>query len=269
MESPQKSYSIISWNINGYNDDIHLWLKQLITTTRPDIVFLSETKKKYDDLTSKFSEFTEYNTIINCHEPSRWHGVAMLIRKDHAYTHIGITMNIAVRSDNKSIVAEAATGRIITIMLNNQIYIIGSYTPNSGTNLDYRAKIWDPAFVNLLEILRSTAPTMWIGDINVALDNIDVSNPKTMCNYAGFTAPERKNFRDLLTTDNWIDIWRYQNPDGIAYTWCGYPRRLNHGLRLDNVIISKSLLPNTLNAFIMEECAQSTDHLPVGVYIAM
>lgn len=269
MESKQKSYCVISWNVNSYNDDIHDWLKQVVLKSRPDIIFLSETKKKRDDLVLKFSEFTEYNAIINANDPARWHGVAMLIRKDHMFTHIDVKMNIGVRSDNKT--SEAATGRIITILLNDQVYIIGSYTPNSGQSdnikYDYRTNIWDPAFVNLLEVLRSKAPTMWIGDINVALDDIDVSNPKLMSHYAGFTTLERANFKSLLSTGNWVDVWRHQNPKGVSYTWCGAPRKRNHGLRLDNVVVSGSLLPNTLNAFVIDDCAQSTDHLPVGAYI--
>jgi exodeoxyribonuclease-3 len=260
--------NVISWNVDGYNDESHNYLSSLIQTSRPDVVFLSETKKKKDNLIPFFDTFTEYNYIINSHDPSKYHGVAMLIRKDNSHEPFDIVMNIPVRKDSHS--KEAATGRIIAIRLNDKINIIGSYTPNSGRSdqekLDYRVKIWDPAFTYVLEILRNQGPTMWIGDINVALNDIDVSNPKTMKKYAGFTPEERANLNSLLCAGNWIDIWRHQNPDKVEYTWLGYPHRANHGMRLDNIIVSSSLLPSMLNSYILSG-SNSSDHAPIGVYI--
>ena len=115
-------YIILSWNVDGYNNDVHNWLLQLVKISRPDVIFLSETKRKAQDLTSLFSVFTEYNIIINAHIPTNFHGVAMFIRKDHSYEELPITMNIPVRKDSKS--KEAAIGRIIVIRLNKEMYII-------------------------------------------------------------------------------------------------------------------------------------------------
>lgn len=270
VEAEKKPYVVLSWNVDCYSNDVHMWLLSLVNTSRPDVIFLSETKKKTEDLALLFSAFTDYNVIINAHDPPKWHGVAMLIRKDHSYQQIPIQMNIPTRSDSKG--TEAATGRLIAICLNKQMYIIGSYTPNSGRSdqikLHYRTKIWDPAFFNLLDQFRASGPTMWLGDINVALDDIDVSNPKTMCKYAGFTPEERANFRSLLQTGNWIDIWRHQHPNERTYTWCGAPPRPNYGLRLDNIVVSKSLLPNMMSTFVISDGVPvSADHIMVGAYI--
>jgi exodeoxyribonuclease III len=267
--NPPNPYLIISWNVNGYNSDIHSWLIVLIETNKPDIIFLSETKKKVEDLMKFFSAFTEYNVVVNTHNPSKWHGVAMLIRKDHLYEELPVTMNIPVRKDSYS--KEAAIGRVIIIKLNKQINIIGSYTPNSGRSdiikLDYRTKVWDPTFALLLEILRNNDHTIWIGDINVAPTDMDVSNPKTMKQYAGYTSQERENFASLLNTGNWIDVWRSQHPTERMYTWRGSSQKQNYGMRLDNIIVSKSLLPNILNSFMITDCPVSTDHIPIGTYI--
>lgn len=267
----QKPYLIMSWNVDGYSADIHTWLLNLVTTVQPDVIFLSETKRSADTLAGQFAQFTNYNAVINAHVPAQMHGVVMLIRKEHTYEQIQIAMNIVARKDTK--VTEAATGRVITIRLNQQLYIIGSYTPNSGRSdpvkLNYRTQHWDPAFFQLLELLRSQGPTVWVGDINVALDDIDVSNPKSMKGYAGFTAEERANFRAVLSTGNWIDIWRQQHPTDRVYTWCGAPPRPNYGLRLDNIVVSKSLVDNMMNTFMITECPMSADHIPVCAYIRM
>lgn len=263
-------YTIISWNVDNYNSEIHNWLSSLINTNKPDVIFLSETKKPDSDLIPFFNQFTDYNYIINAHNPTKWHGVVMLIRKDHFYTQLQIKMCIPTRKDSKD--PEAATGRVIAIQLNNKINIIGSYTPNSGRGeqdkLDYRVKIWDPAFSYILELLRNNGPTLWMGDINVALNDIDVSNPKTMKTWAGFRPEERANLNTLLCQGYWIDIWRHQNLNKQEYTWLSYTRKPNYGMRLDNIIVSNSLLPNMLNAFILSQVPTISDHVPVGVYMS-
>ena len=262
-------YTLISYNVDGYNAEIHSYISSLLAS-KPDVVFLSETKKKREDLIAYFDTFTEYNYIINAHEPARYHGVIMLIRKDHVYEQLNVNLAISCRKDSKS--QDAAVGRIITIKLNNVLNIIGSYTPNSGRGgepdkFDYRVKVWDPAFAYILEILRNSGHTLWMGDINVALNDIDVSSPKTMKVWAGFRPEERANLNALLSSGKFIDIWRRQNPDKREYTWLGYPHRNNYGMRLDNVIVSESLVPYMLNSFILTPSPPHSDHAPVGAYI--
>ena len=261
------SHKIISWNVNGYRDIIHLWLKDYIMKSKPDVIFLSETKKNEEFLRFKFAEFTDYECIINSHVPWKWHGVAMLIRKTNTYQHIPIAMNIPVRNDNQTV--EAATGRIIAILLNEQMYLIGSYTPNSGRadvqKLTYRVQTWDTAFVALLDMFRNAGPTIWIGDINVALDDIDVSNPKAMKSYAGFTVQERHNLRQLLNSGNWVDIWRYQHPHDKMYTWRGTADPNTYGMRLDNIIMTANLIPSVQQSHMITNCPIAADHIPVCV----
>lgn len=269
-EKSNNPFVVISWNVDGYNDDTHNWLKQLIQNNKPDVIFLSETKRSEPELIKRFSELGEYNYIINSHQPYRYHGVIFLIRKDHEYQKIEICMNIDTRKD--ATCNEAATGRVIVIkLLQKNLFIVGSYVPNSGRSdkvkLDYRTRIWDPTFEKLLETLRASGPTMWVGDINAAATDLDVSNPKNMCKYAGFTPQERANLKKFLENGEWIDIWRQQHPNEKQYTWRGYPHREKYGMRLDNIIISKSLLPFIMNSFIMPG-PESSDHVPIGVYLS-
>lgn len=268
---------IVSWNVDGYTKDIHEWLKLLITVSHPDVIFLSETKKSITELTSMLNELTDYHIIINAHIPCNWHGVVMLINKKHQYEQIVVKMGIPTRKDTKC--DEAATGRVIVVKINDTsgdrqgLYIVGSYTPNSGRSelnkLDYRVKVWDPAFQQLLEQYRRLGPTVWMGDINVALDPIDVSNPKSMARYAGFTPQERANFKHLLDSGEWIDIWRQQNPADKLYTWRGYNNKKDYGMRLDNIVISKSLLNRVKNAFVVGNSPQTSDHVPIGLYVTL
>lgn len=263
-----KPSTVISWNVDGYTHDIHLWLQTFVLNSKPDVIFLSETKKPASYLEPLFAQFTDYHVIINVHHPSQWHGVAMFVRKDHVHVRVPIQMNIAPRADSKA--PEADVGRVIAIQLDHQVYIIGSYTPNSGMGgkyLKYRTEVWDPGFMRVLDNLRANGPTMWVGDINVAPDVIDTSNPKVMATWSGCSPEERRNFSTLISTGEWIDIWRHQNPTGRLYTWCGSPPRPNYGMRLDNIVISKTFMDKVMNTFAISGCPVSADHIPIGVYI--
>lgn len=259
---------LISWNINGYKLDIHNWLKSFIASNNPDVIFLSETKKSVEDLQPYFSQFENYNVIYNVHSPKQWHGVCMLIRKDHQFEQFEVNMGINCRSDCKG--NNPVCGRLISICLDKKFYLVGTYTPNSGREmkyLDYRISSWDKSFFQILNLIKQNGPTIWMGDINVASNNIDVSSPKTMCKWAGFTPQERASFNGFLNSGEWIDIWRKQHPNVSEYSWRGNGKLPNYGLRLDNIIISKDLETNVTNSFMIHDCKNSSDHIPVGVQL--
>ena len=261
------TYQLFSWNVDGYDDYAHQWLKRYLEENGPDVVFITETKRREEELKRYFSQIIHYNFLINAHTPANYHGVAMLIKKPHQFLHVPINMNIPIRKDTKG--DEAGIGRILAIQLNNQINILGCYTPNSGyglKNLDYRTKIWDPAFFYLLELLRNSGPTVWMGDINVASSDIDVSDPVGMSTWAGFTLQERDNFNALLSTGHWFDPWRLQHPTTRDYTWVGYNQRQRAlpclGMRIDNMIVSDTLLSKVVETYILRDDSRKSDHVP-------
>ena len=259
-----KPYCLLSWNVDGYSDSIHSWLGYLLVTSRPDVVFLSETKRKHDKLKFYFDQFTEYNYIINAHIPSQYHGVVALIRKDRTFIPFNIDLNIPARSDTKS--GNPVTGRVIVFNFEDEFIVVGTYVPTS-TNLEklqYRVVTWDPALTSLLNVCRQIKPTVWLGDINVAPSEIDVSHPS--CSMIGFSPEERASFAKFISLGDWIDIWRYQHPTTKEYSWKGYTPKQGFGMRIDNIVISKELLKHVNGSFIMGDCILS-DHVPIGVYI--
>jgi exodeoxyribonuclease III len=257
--------SFFSWNVNAYNQTIHACLLRYIGKYAPDVIFLCETKMKKDKLESYLNVIKEYNYIVNSHSPSSMHGVCMLIKKTHVYERLSIDLGIEARTDSLS--KDASEGRLIAIKLNNLINVVGSYIPNSGMfseyKLNYRTKIWDPAFFRLLESLRETASTIWMGDINVALEDIDVSHPETMSQKCGYTPQERENLKLFLSSKKWVDVWRTQHPNDKTYTWIK-TKTLGKGMRLDNIIVTNDLLPKLGDSSILTNLSNLSDHCPIN-----
>ena len=61
------------------------------------------------------------------------------------------------------------------------------------------------------------------GDMNVAHKEIDIKNPKTNVNNAGFTPQEREKMTALLSQCGFVDTFRHLHPDAVdRYSWWSY-----------------------------------------------
>jgi len=103
------------------------------------------------------------------------------------------------------------------------------------------------------------------GDLNVAHEEIDLKNPKTNKNNAGFTMEERTKMTELLDS-GFIDSFRYFNPDqeGI-YSWWSYrfkAREKNAGWRIDYFITSERIA-DKISASEMIDSGARQDHTPI------
>ena len=103
------------------------------------------------------------------------------------------------------------------------------------------------------------------GDVNVAVEEIDLKNPKTNRKNAGFTDEEREKMRTILS-NGFIDTFRYLYPDQTGiYSWWSYrfkAREKNAGWRIDYFITSPSLKEKLEDAKIHSDIMGS-DHCPV------
>jgi hypothetical protein len=94
-------------------------------------------------------------------------------------------------------------GRVITLEYDN-FYLVNAYAPNSQrglVRLDYRMD-WQDDFLAYLRILDQRKPVVICGDLNVAHKEIDLKNPKSNVNNAGFSPQERAN--DISSAYKWF-----------------------------------------------------------------
>ena len=128
---------------------------------------------------------------------------------------------------------------------------------------------WEDAFLSYLKALEMRKPVVACGDLNVAHREIDLKNPKTNENNAGFTPQERRKMTDLLSS-GFVDTFRYFHPDEKgAYSWWSYlyhARENNAGWRIDYFLTSRSLTPRLAGASIHPEIFGS-DHCPVELIL--
>ena len=145
------------------------------------------------------------------------------------------------------------------------------YTPNSQrglTRLMYRM-CWEEDFRMYVKRLDEQKPVIICGDMNVAHREIDLKNPKTNVNNAGFTPQERGAMTKLLES-GFVDTFRYLYPDAAGrYSWWSYmfnARANNAGWRIDYFLVSDRIKNKIIDARI-DDTVLGSDHCPVVLEI--
>lgn len=247
---------LISWNVNGLRAAIGKDFRASFDALDADAFCLQETKCQVGQVTLDLPGYTQY---WNAAEKKGYSGTAIFIRKPVLSATYGLGQ---AEHDQE--------GRVITLELAD-FYLVNCYTPNAQdglARLPYRMA-WEDAFRAYLTGLAEKKPVILCGDLNVAHREIDLKNPKTNQQNAGFTPEERGKMTELLDA-GFIDTFRYFHPDEAGqYSWWSYrfhAREKNAGWRIDYFLASKALKGRLESACIHQEIYGS-DHCPVELVI--
>lgn len=245
---------LISWNVNGLRAVLGKGFLEFFDKEKPDILCLQETKLSEGQLDL---ELEGYYSYYNYAEKKGYSGTAVYTR----IKPLDVTFGIGIDEHDHE-------GRVITLEFEN-CFLVNVYTPNSQrglVRLPYRME-WEDAFRAYLVSLDSKKPVIVCGDMNVAHQEIDLKNPQSNHNNAGFSDEERAKFSELLEA-GFIDSFRYFYPDQEgAYTWWSYmfkAREKNVGWRIDYFCVSKKIEDKIKDALIYSE-VMGSDHCPVGL----
>ena len=243
---------LVSWNVNGLRACINKGFNDFFTAASADIVCLQETKMQQGQVEV---HFPGYEQFWHSAEKKGYSGTAVFTRQQPLSVAYG--MGIAEHDQE---------GRIITLEFAD-FQLVNVYTPNSQrglTRLEYRMQ-WEDAFRDHVGRLAVKKPVIICGDLNVAHQEIDIKNPASNKNNAGFTQQERDKMTELLGS-GLTDSFRHLYPDRRdAYSWWSYmsnARDRNIGWRIDYFLVSSQIDRLIRQAAILPEVLGS-DHCPV------
>lgn len=247
---------MVSWNVNGLRACVQKGFLDFFNEINADIFCVQETKLQQGQIDLQLDGYYQY---WNYAEKKGYSGTAIFTRTEPMSVSYGINIE-----------EHDTEGRVITLEYND-FYFVTVYTPNSQNELkrlSYRMQ-WEDDFLKYLKQLESSKPVIFCGDLNVAHNEIDLKNPKTNRNNAGFTDEERAKMTALLDS-GFTDTFRYFYPDkeGI-YSWWSYrfkAREKNAGWRIDYFCTSESLDDKLRDAKIHTDVFGS-DHCPIELDI--
>ena len=247
---------LISWNVNGLRAVVGKNFREVFQSLDADFFCLQETKMQAGQLDL---QFPGYRSWWNFADKKGYSGTAIYSRMEP----LAVTYGMGIDEHDHE-------GRVITLEMDD-FFLVCVYTPNSQDGLrrlDYRMR-WEDDFRRYLQGLDSRKPVVVCGDMNVAHKEIDLKNPKTNRQNAGFTDEER-NLMTALLEAGFADTFRHLHPtqEGI-YSWWSYrfhAREKNTGWRIDYFLTSTRLLPRVREANILTDIMGS-DHCPVELVL--
>jgi exodeoxyribonuclease-3 len=228
-----------------------------LAAAAPDVICLQETKMQREQASFEFPGYEEY---WNRAEKKGYSGTAIFTKE----RPLNVTYGLGIEEHDHE-------GRVITAEYTD-FFLVTVYTPNSQrelARLDYRM-LWEEAFLGYLQGLDAVKPVLVCGDLNVAAEEIDLKNPKTNRQNAGFTDQERDRFRRLKAA-GFVDSFRYLHPEEVKYSWWSYmfkAREKNAGWRIDYFLVSERIKDKIKAAEIHNDVFGS-DHCPVSLEIEL
>ncbi len=245
----------ISWNVNGFRACLTKGFGDFFAAVDADIFCIQETKMQPGQ-----AEFAPegYHCYWYSAERKGYSGTAVFTKAEPISVRYGLGID---EHDHE--------GRAITLEFPD-FYFLCVYTPNSKKELerlDYRM-VWEDALRDYICALDKDKPVVYCGDLNVAHNDIDLKNPATNHNSAGFTDEERGKFTALLAA-GFKDTYRTLYPDKVEYSWWSYlmkSRERNAGWRIDYFVVSDRLMERVQDSVIYTDIYGS-DHCPVGIVL--
>lgn len=250
---------LVSWNVNGLHACMGKGFMEFFHTVNADIVALQETKLQPHQIELELDGYEQY---WHSAEKKGYSGTAVFTKQK--------PLSVSYDLPDMESLGFPNEGRVITLEF-DEFYFVNCYTPNSQrelTRLEFRMD-WEDEFRKYLTELDKKKPVIMCGDLNVAHEEIDLKNPKTNHNNAGFTDKERAKFTALMQS-GFVDSFRYLYPDKRdCYSWWSYmanSRARNIGWRIDYFVVSERFKHRIEESSILPEVTGS-DHCPVMLEI--
>jgi exodeoxyribonuclease III len=257
---------IATWNVNSVRtrlDHVVNWLRE----TSVDVLCLQETKV-VDELFPR-QELSALGYEAAVLGQKSYNGVALVSKLPIANLSHGFAPvlgdSIGDLDDQK---------RVISATISD-LTIVNLYVPN-GSAVDsekYLYKLrWLEALGNYLQKrLQETDRLLVCGDFNVALEDIDIHNPKGREKMVMATDVERLAVKQAVLDLGLTDVFRKFNSEPEQFSWWDYRTgafRRNAGWRIDHIYLSSALYQQAIGCTIdrsPRELTQPSDHTPVIV----
>jgi exodeoxyribonuclease III len=255
--------TIATWNVNSLKVRLpHLvdWLNE----TQTDIVGLQELKLIDEKYPHQALQEIGYESL-NYGQPT-YNGVALVYRKAAFKEVTNIVKGNPLFADEQK--------RLVRANFDG-IDVICGYFPN-GQALDSDKYVYKLAWLDqLIAWLGQTdvSNSVLLGDYNIAPAANDTHDSAVWEGQILCSPPERERYQKLIAL-GLEDSYRKFNPEEKAFTWWDYRQaafRRNMGLRIDHLLIGKSIAERAKNCVIDKaprKREQPSDHTPVILQLA-
>jgi exodeoxyribonuclease-3 len=271
---------IISWNINGIksmngklkNGDksgskTNNGIKSLIAEQKPDVLCFQEVKSQTQ---ADFTHLkTDFKYILTNFSKSKkgYSGVALMCNTRPNWISYDFKMYLQEEIGPFNDYEWINEGRVITARFGNCI-IVTAYVPNAQdelARLDERLA-WEQIMRNYLTLLKkeNNVTVIYVGDLNVAPEELDIHDKKNRDKVAGASKEERQEYKKLLDC-GFVNAFRHLHPTERKYSYFSNfanARQNGKGWLIDHWIVSEEAKDKIVASDMLNEYYGS-DHVPI------
>ncbi|MBR1486251.1 MAG: exodeoxyribonuclease III [Synergistaceae bacterium] len=249
---------IATFNVNSVRSRLPIlerWLKE----NKPDFLFLQETKTQDEFFPEVFFSELDYQSFY--HGQKSYNGVAAIVKKNFENIKINFGFN-----DNFD---ENFDTRVLTLEYKD-LKILNTYVPQGKeiTHPDFEVKKNFFARVKNIVEANEDKNFLWLGDLNVAPEDIDVTNPEKKRNHVCVCEEIREVFKS--SKSNLIDVLRKFNKNPDVFTFFDYrvPNAVARkiGWRIDLMLATEKFAAKIKNCYVdtaPRTWERPSDHTPL------
>lgn len=240
---PSDRMRVATFNANSVRarlEQVLGWLERY----SPDLVCIQETKVQ--DAGFPQMPFSQAGYRVVFRGQKAYSGVAIVSRE--AATDVAFGLDDGGEPDEPRLIRARIKG----------IPVVNTYVPQ-GRSLDSSHFEYKLAWFRRLRAFferhySPQEPLLWMGDLNVAPEPIDVHNPKGHRDHVCFHVSVREALREVVGW-GFVDLFRMHHPDEPdQYTYWDYrarnPVAERKGWRLDHILATRPLVARCVDCWI-------------------
>jgi exodeoxyribonuclease III len=248
---------VATFNVNSIRARLPIVLDWL-RAAAPDVLAVQETKVQDPSFPAEAFDEIGYRSVFKGQKS--YNGVALFSL--HPIEEVEFGLEDEPRDASRLLKASVHGLTIVNT------YVPQGYLPNSDR---YRYKLeW---FSRLAAYFRShfqpSDPVLWVGDLNVAPQAIDVYDPEALLGHVCFN-PEVQKALEAIMAWGFTDLFRLRCSDAGQYSFWDYRAsnafQRNLGWRLDHIMGTRPLAEKCLRCTIDKGprgAVRPSDHTPV------
>ena len=259
---------VASFNVNSLRARMPIVLDWL-ANTRPDVLCMQETKVQDKDFPAEVFDEAGYNYVFAGQKS--YNGVAILAKSGIADVQAGFddepkdppVGEVSPSADQPRLIKAEINGMIIV-----NTYIPQGYLPDSE-KFQYKLEWFRRLRRFVEEHFKPTDPVLWVGDLNIAPEPIDVYDPEGLLGNVCYHPDVHKELKKVMDW-GFVDAFRLHCKEPGQYTFWDYRPinavKRNLGWRLDHIMATKPLAEKCTACYIDKTprlLPRPSDHTPI------
>ena len=233
---------VATFNANSIRSRMEILLPWM-SEHQPDVLCIQETKVQDSEFPVDPIHEVGYNVVFKGQKA--YNGVAILSREQAQDVRFGF--------DDDGPTDEP---RLVQATIND-VTFVNTYVPQ-GREIDHEMYQYKLDWFRRLRAyfdakFKKEDPVVWLGDMNVAHDPIDVHNPERRKKHVCYHEDARVAFAHCRDW-GFVDVFRKHRPEGGHYTFYDYRGRDNVkkglGWRIDYILTNPSLAEACIDCYI-------------------